>query len=58
LALIDKPASTLDQQREKQTPVVAAADLEEHRRVPSVEARLQRVEEMLAKDSSAPAEKK
>jgi hypothetical protein len=46
LALIDKPASRLGEERELPIPVVTVAELDEHRRVPSVNARLARVEAM------------
>jgi len=53
LALIDKPTSALGQQREQAIPVVAAADLEEHRKLPSVSARLARVEALVAAGSKS-----
>lgn len=43
LALMDKPTAAQGPQRSKPTPVIAAADLEAHREVPSVKARLARV---------------
>lgn len=59
MALIDKPTSALGQQRDQAVPVVAAADLEEHRKLPSVSARLARVEAMVvAENKSRPVEAK
>lgn len=43
MALMDKPTAVQGHQRSKPIPVVSAADLEEHRQVPSVKARLERV---------------
>jgi len=40
---MDKPTAVQGHQRSKPIPVVSAADLEEHRQVPSVKARLERV---------------
>jgi len=54
LALIDKPTSVLGQQRDQAVPVVAAADLEEHRKLPSVSARLARVEAMVVTETKSP----
>jgi len=42
LALMDKPTAQ-GRQRSKPTPVIAAVDLQAHREVPSVQARLERV---------------
>jgi hypothetical protein len=56
LAFIDKPTSALGQQRDQPIPVVAAADLDEHRRVPSVNARLARVDAIAKAEVIAKAE--
>ena len=55
MALIDKPTSFLGTQRDQAIPVVAAADLEEHRKLPSVSARLARVETMAAAQRKSPS---
>lgn len=44
MALIDKPSTALGQNRDQSLPVVVAADLQQHREVPEVSARLARVE--------------
>jgi hypothetical protein len=48
VALIDKPTDALGAQREKQMPVIAASELKAHLEVPSVQARLTRVQALAA----------
>lgn len=48
MALIDKPTDALGAQREKQMPVIAASELKAHLQVPSVQARLARVQSLAA----------
>jgi len=45
----------LGAQREKQTPVIAASDLKAHLEVPSVQARLARVQAQVAKRNAGNA---
>ena len=56
MALMDKPTAVQGRQRSNPMPVIAAADLQAHREIPSVQARLARVAAIRkANQSSAPA---
>jgi hypothetical protein len=49
LALIEKPTDSIDQQRLRTIPVLPLAALEEHRKVPAVRARRERIAELRAR---------